>query len=117
MNGGNVISFTDVGESKKMEDEYQIYVEKVKSFLSGRTYETFGDDGLRVDMYKYYFGNIGSEYINSLQNVINSVLLVRFPEIEPGSIQLSNVHNADGMVGFTLSFQLLQEILETEVNI
>ena len=115
--GGNVIAFDSYGQSNKIEDIYQIYIEKIKSFIGGRTYESFGDNLLRVDLYKFFFQNTSLNYVSYLQNSINSVLLIRFPEITPGSIVLTNIKNNDGVVGFTLSFELLNELITTEVTI
>jgi hypothetical protein len=115
MNNGLIINIGETGKSEAITDLYEIYKEKIKSFLTSRTYEQFGDGDEKVDLHLYTFKNIDNNLKISLQTRIRSLIMNRFPEIEPESVILNNVKGEDGVIGFTLSFRLLEEDLEVEI--
>ena len=111
---GNLISFNSTGKSNEYTDTYSIFNARVESFLSGRTYETFGSTEARLDLYKSFFTNVTDSSINTLQNSINSVLLASFPEIDQDSITVTNTYNSNGMIGYTVNYKLLDTYLTAQ---
>lgn len=112
---GNVVSIGSTGISDFPNDVYAVYEAQIKSYLEGLNYDTFGEGDRRAELRVFKFQNISTQMSNSLQNTIKELLLVRFPEIE--YVNITSFHQDQGTLMFTLNWKLLDEVMETDINI
>lgn len=112
---GNVVSIGSTGISDFPIDVYSVYAAQIKSFLEGLNYDTFGEGDRRAELRIFKFENISTQMSNSLQNTIKELLLVRFPEIE--FVNITNIQHDQGTLVLTLNWKLLDEVMETDINI